>query len=345
MPIGAIVFFITMLAELERIPFDLPEAESEIVAGWLTELSGMMYGLVQLGSYLKLYAFAALFVVLFLGGWNGPMIVPAFPELKLLTEGIEMGPITLTIDGLESLFYDTFTQEMINGTLWFILKTAGVIFFIILPRGVFPRVRVDLLLNLGWTKLIGLCFINIFIALGLLYAGVLGTRRVTIMGTATGIIRALNSGIKHLAIKRFTLRYPEEKLKFVGDGYQFDPSTGVGIAGLKGRHLLFHDHCTGCQLCSIACEGVAEAIAMVKVPNQWKQNKKSIMPQIDYGKCVFCGLCVDACPFYALYMTNDYELSSFSKEGLIYTPAQLQVKPYVAQDSEIIITDRGASHG
>jgi NADH-quinone oxidoreductase subunit H len=74
LPVGAIVFFITMLAELERIPFDLPEAESEIVAGWLTELSGMMYGLVQLGTYLKLYAFAALFVVLFLGGWNGPMI-------------------------------------------------------------------------------------------------------------------------------------------------------------------------------------------------------------------------------------------------------------------------------
>jgi len=98
-------------------------------------------------------------------------------------------------------------------------------------------------------------------------------------------------------------------------------------------------------LCSIACEGVAEAIGMVKVPEEHKHNKKAIMPQIDYGKCVFCGLCVDACPFYALYMTNDYELSSFSKEGLIYTPAQLQVKPYVAQDSEIIITDRGASHG
>src|SRR5574341_2106101 len=53
LPVGAIVFFIAMLAELERIPFDLPEAESEIVAGWLTEFSGMMYGLVQLGSYLK----------------------------------------------------------------------------------------------------------------------------------------------------------------------------------------------------------------------------------------------------------------------------------------------------
>jgi len=168
LPIGAIVFFITMLAELERIPFDLPEAESEIVAGWLTELSGMMYGLVQLGTYLKLYAFAALFVVLFLGGWNGPMLIPPFPA-EIITDGITMGPITLKVPGLP-----IFTQEMLNGTLWFVLKTVGVIFFIILPRGVFPRVRVDILLNLGWTKLIGLAFVNIFIALGLLYAGVLG---------------------------------------------------------------------------------------------------------------------------------------------------------------------------
>ena len=142
--------------------------------------------------------------------------------------------------------------------------------------------------------------------------------------------------------KRFTLRYPEQKLKFVGDGYQFDPSSGVAIAGLKGRHMLFHDHCTGCQLCSIACEGVAEAIGMVKVPDKWGQNAKSIMPQIDYGKCVFCGLCVDACPFYALYMSNDYELSSFTKEGLIYTPAQLQVKPQVQQDSEGSLSINGA---
>ena len=168
LPIGAIVFFITMLAELERIPFDLPEAESEIVAGWLTEFSGMMYGLVQLGTYLKLYAFAALFVVLFLGGWNGPMVVPPFPA-EILTDGIELGPVTAKIPGLP-----LFTQEMLNGTLWFVLKTVGVIFFILLPRGVFPRIRIDMLLNLGWTKLIGLAFVNIFIALGLLYAGVLG---------------------------------------------------------------------------------------------------------------------------------------------------------------------------
>ena len=170
MPVGAIVFFICILAELERIPFDLPEAESEIVAGWLTELSGMMYGLVQLGSYLKLYAFAALFVVLFLGGWNGPVIVPPFPA-EIVTDGITVMPDALTV---ELVGLPLFSHEMINGTIWFILKTVGVIFFILLPRGVFPRVRIDLLLKIGWYKLIVLAFVNIFIALALVYGGIIG---------------------------------------------------------------------------------------------------------------------------------------------------------------------------
>lgn len=168
LPIGAIVFFIAMLAELERIPFDLPEAESEIVAGWLTEFSGMMYGLVQLGSYLKLYAFAGLFVVLFLGGWSGPNIWPPFPA-EIIEKGIEIGPITAHFPGLPLV-----DQQMLNDIFWYVIKVVGVIFFILLPRGVFPRVRIDLLLHIGWYKLIGLAFVNIFIALGLLYAGVLG---------------------------------------------------------------------------------------------------------------------------------------------------------------------------
>jgi NADH-quinone oxidoreductase subunit H len=172
LPIGAIVFFIAMLAELERIPFDLPEAESEIVAGWLTEFSGMMYGLVQLGSYLKLYAFAALFVVLFLGGWHGPQVWPPFPQ-EIVEKGIEMGPINARFPGLPLL-----DQQMLNDVLWFVIKVVGVIFFILLPRGVFPRIRIDLLLHIGWYKLIGLAFVNIFIALGLIYAGILGPEGV-----------------------------------------------------------------------------------------------------------------------------------------------------------------------
>ena len=193
MPIGAIVFFTAMLAELERIPFDLPEAESEIVAGWLTEFSGMMYGLVQLGSYVKLFAFAALFVTIFLGGWSGPIFWPPLDE-QIITEGVpipnfEGDPIlTVNTPGLPLFDEDpnewvqqkrgeiefTSGQLFFSGTIWFILKTVAVIFFVLLPRGVFPRIRIDMLLHIGWYKLIGLAFVNIFIALGLLYAGVLG---------------------------------------------------------------------------------------------------------------------------------------------------------------------------
>ncbi|MDP9287950.1 MAG: NADH-quinone oxidoreductase subunit H [Thermoproteota archaeon] len=163
LPISAFVFFISSLAELERVPFDLPEAESEIVAGWLTETSGMIYGLIQLGSYLKVYALSALFVILFLGGWSGPQIFPhqlgppdAIPLVKVLT-----------LQGL----YNAVT---INAVFWFLVKTIGIIMLMLLPRGISPRIRIDILLHTGWYKLIVLAFVNMFVALALIYAGILG---------------------------------------------------------------------------------------------------------------------------------------------------------------------------
>jgi NADH-quinone oxidoreductase subunit H len=93
---------------------------------------------------------------------------PPFPA-ELIEKGIEMGPVTVHFPGLPLV-----DQQMLNDILWFVIKVVGVIFFILLPRGVFPRIRIDLLLHIGWYKLIGLAFVNIFIALGLLYAGVLG---------------------------------------------------------------------------------------------------------------------------------------------------------------------------
>ena len=164
LPISAFVFFISSLAELERIPFDLPEAESEIVAGWLTETSGMIYGLIQLGSYIKVYALAALFVILFLGGWAGPQIFP--PHLGPPGEQTPLVKL-LTLDGL----YNAVTA---NAIFWFTLKTFGAIMLMLLPRGINPRIRIDILLHTGWYKLIVLSFINMFIALALIYGGVLG---------------------------------------------------------------------------------------------------------------------------------------------------------------------------
>ena len=124
--LAAIIFYITILSELERIPFDLPEAETEIVSGWLTEYTGMHFGLLQLGVYMKFYALALLFTLLFLGGWNGPAFLP---------------PV-----------------------VWLLGKFFFVITIIIFPRAVLPRLRMDQLIRIGWAWLIALSFINLFIA-------------------------------------------------------------------------------------------------------------------------------------------------------------------------------------
>jgi NADH-quinone oxidoreductase subunit H len=158
LPVSAFVFYISSLAELERVPFDLPEAEAEIVAGWLTETSGMIYGLIQLGAYIKTYALAALFVVLFLGGWAGPQIFP--PQIIPESE-----------EAIIPVIYDA---TVANAIFWFTLKTFGIIMLMLLPRGISTRIRIDILLHTGWYKLIVLAFINMFVALALIYGGVLG---------------------------------------------------------------------------------------------------------------------------------------------------------------------------
>jgi NADH-quinone oxidoreductase subunit H len=133
-PIGAIVFFIGALAELERIPFDLPEADSEIVAGWQTEYTSMLFGTFQLANFSRMYVLAGLFTTFFLGGWLGPAPVP--PEV------------------------------------WFIIKTTVVMLVMMLPRSIMPRVRIDVLLRTGWVKLLALSFANIFITMLIIAAGV-----------------------------------------------------------------------------------------------------------------------------------------------------------------------------
>src|SRR5919204_5816294 len=167
LPISAFVFYISSLAELERIPFDLPEAESEIVAGWLTETSGMIYGLIQLGSYVKVYALSALFVVLFLGGWAGPQI---FPKELMSSHSAATAPPILQLLTLQGLY----NGVTVNAIFWFIVKTFVIIMLMLFIRGINPRIRIDILLHTGWYKLIVLTFINMFIALALIYAGILG---------------------------------------------------------------------------------------------------------------------------------------------------------------------------
>ena len=145
--IGFIVFFVAILAEQERIPFDLPEAEAELVEGWLTEYSGMRFGLVFGFKWLRALAGSSLLVILYLGGWTGPAI----------GTGLSIGQV--------GVFFPP--QE-----LWFMLKVYGVFLVWVWISWTFPRIRIDQILHIGWKKLIPLSLVTILLAIAMRGLGV-----------------------------------------------------------------------------------------------------------------------------------------------------------------------------
>ncbi|MBS7629618.1 NADH-quinone oxidoreductase subunit H, partial [Candidatus Bathyarchaeota archaeon] len=129
-PLGLIVFFISMMAELIRRPFDIPVAEQEIVFGYPTEYSGVQFMCFMMAEYVNLCVASLLLAGLFLGGWLGPAFLP---------------PI-----------------------IWFIIKSLIVCLFVIMGRATWPRLRMDQLLRVGWSLLIPLAILQIVIVLLLL---------------------------------------------------------------------------------------------------------------------------------------------------------------------------------
>jgi NADH-quinone oxidoreductase subunit H len=123
-PLGFVLFFIAACAEINRSPFDLMEADSELVAGFHTEYSGMKFAMFYLVEYAEAIAISAIITTLFLGGWRGPLLPP---------------------------------------WLWFILKTLIMFFVMVWTRTTLPRVRIDQLMALAWKFLLPLALINLFI--------------------------------------------------------------------------------------------------------------------------------------------------------------------------------------
>src|ERR671921_512264 len=153
-----------------EIPFFLSALPVVILSSSLNlsdiSRSGNIFGLIQLGTYLKVYALCALFVILFLGGWYGPQIFP--PELIPGASASEEPLIKIfALDGL-------YNPIAVNSIFWFTIKTFVIILLMLITRGINPRIRIDILLHTGWYKLIVLTFINLFIVITLVYAGILG---------------------------------------------------------------------------------------------------------------------------------------------------------------------------
>ena len=150
-PVGFVVFWICALAECERLPFDLPEAEEELVAGYQTEYSGMKFALFYLGSYINLVLSALLVSVLYLGGWGFPIPIEWFAGL--LGQSVD-APLVQVITG--SL-----------GIVMTVLKAYLLVFFAILLRWTVPRVRIDQLLDLGWKFLLPVALVNLLVTAAL----------------------------------------------------------------------------------------------------------------------------------------------------------------------------------
>jgi len=131
-PIGFITFVVSAFAETNRLPFDLPEAEPELVGGFHTEYSSMKFAMYMLSEYANMVTVSALATIMFLGGWSGPVFGPELLQLAL-------------------------------PTVWFVLKISVFIFFYVLLRSTVPRFRYDQLMNFGWKVLLPLALANILI--------------------------------------------------------------------------------------------------------------------------------------------------------------------------------------
>jgi NADH-quinone oxidoreductase subunit H len=128
-PVAAVIFYIAALAEVNRAPFDMPEAEQELTAGYHTEYSGMKFSLFFMAEYIKMIGVSAIFTTLFLGGWRGPLA----------------------------------EQVPLLGLLYFWGKIAASLFFMIWLRSTHPRLRYDRLMALGWKVLLPLSLANVLV--------------------------------------------------------------------------------------------------------------------------------------------------------------------------------------
>ncbi|HXG25808.1 MAG TPA: complex I subunit 1 family protein [Candidatus Binatia bacterium] len=198
-PLGFLIFAIAATAEANRTPFDLTEADSEIVAGFATEYSGMRFGFFFFAEYIGVFVISALTVVLFLGGWNAPFPFPhiewhidvgqlGFGLLFIVALAPVLGTIlfalpiylfrsktrwwvalivgfvlfNVVVGGLAFLWaYINF--DWVAGLVWFLGKTFALVFTFVWMRGTLPRVRIDQLMGFAWKWLLPASLLNLFV--------------------------------------------------------------------------------------------------------------------------------------------------------------------------------------
>jgi NADH-quinone oxidoreductase subunit H len=198
-PLGALIFLIAATAEANRTPFDLTEADSEIVAGFATEYSGMRFGFFFFAEYVNVFIISALTVSLFFGGWNAPF---PFPEIQLNLDPASLGVLLLIIVAVVPVIgtlvfaapfwlarssmptwqalvlgfvvfnlvaalavfgWAFISFDFVAGLFWFLGKTYAFVFTFVWARGTLPRVRIDQLMGFAWKWLLPASLVNLFV--------------------------------------------------------------------------------------------------------------------------------------------------------------------------------------
>jgi NADH-quinone oxidoreductase subunit H len=177
-----VVFFIAAFGETNRAPFDLPEAESELVAGYMTEYSSIKFLLYMLSEYVAMVAMSALMVTMFLGGWRAPW------------------PITALWSGANDGWWPL---------LWFIIKIVIMLFVFVWVRGTLPRLRYDQFMRLGWRVLLPVSLVWILFLAGL---------RVVQGGEVSGRVRWLVIGGAVLVVLLISMLWPSRPREAGGPG-------------------------------------------------------------------------------------------------------------------------------
>ncbi|MBI3363018.1 MAG: NADH-quinone oxidoreductase subunit NuoH [Chloroflexi bacterium] len=184
-PVAALVFYVAALAEVNRAPFDMPEAEQELTAGYHTEYSGMKFALFFMAEYIKMIGVSAIFTTLFLGGLRGPFadlgapqLPAAFPEpLVQFVGGLDLGLL---------------------GLIYFWAKVAASLFFMIWLRSTHPRLRYDRLMALGWKVMLPLALANVMVTAAALVSPVAFW---IIIGVLVVVVAAYLAGRVGLAVR------------------------------------------------------------------------------------------------------------------------------------------------
>ena len=287
--VGFVIYLITAVAETNRAPFDLVEAETELVGGFHTEYSGLRFGLFFIAEYLNMITVSCIATLLFLGGWNAP-----------------------------------FGLTIVPGIVWFLHQGRRCsMFFYIWLRATLPRLRYDRLMAFGWKVLLPVATLNLVVtAVVVAVRGLMRWRNEEPLSTSA---RSLRRPFDHLSAscfarsRRSSIRRSKKQHAPRFHGLHELRRYADGKERCIGCEL-----CSiACPANAITVIGAENAPDDRRSPGE----RYAARYEIDELRCIFCGMCEEACPTDAIVLTPRFEMADYRRGSFIYAKDRLLVPP------------------